>query len=441
MYGVLMDVHLNPKNRKKVLKKPRDIDRSKGLREKSIDELLELKHRGKTLGFINKIDASKLIGDEILNCSTKSLSDLRDLAKGIPLVSLFLEDGDIQILLKREQYRLGLSRFEDVDALGVRGNVSLKAKIEILRIASKIREKQLYYHNKIGKNQKAKEQDLSNIDLSSSEGIKEYLDFDLTKLREAEYMSGGRDYIKELFETKGIFVSLGTNYPGVMPVTRKEKVIGAFWVPNPYDQTHPWIFVDTKDDLDKKNDPIGRQIFSMLLMLVFYLNGNKNIYFNRSEFERNKTNGEDKLFKIVENILLPAEDLKVLYERWKNNNTGIQKNIDYEFIAGNFEYLKATPTFLLKRMKDLNLLLENHHATGKLIRDFEPIRRGKVRFTQVKCRLNFNGGEKYFVPMSQVNSFGSASEKSNALFGKNIREEKMRKYIQDTIYYIKYGKI
>ncbi len=190
--------------------------------------------------------------------------------------------------------------------------------------------------------------------MAEADIIRSFCNINLNELRSAKTMTSGREYLIDRLSEKGIFISLGTNMPGIMPHKTKEKTIGAFWVPNEYEKNAPWVFVDTKDDINKEESPIGRQIYGIVLMLVYIAYNHTNFYFNGKEFEKS-TEEEKYRHDVTSEILLPKEEML----RFK------EEDIDVKSIPQKSRELKATPTFLIKRLHDIRLIGREQYTEMK----------------------------------------------------------------------------
>lgn len=140
-------------------------------------------------------------------------------------------------------------------------------------------------------------------------------------------------------EDKGIFVSRSShNY---MPQQLGDDV--GFSGICIKDKKFPFIFLNTKDGIEKPRilEPAGRQIFTLLTMLVYIAVG-KYIYSSSGRKSANRL--EKYIFAVVGEMLIPAKDLDHLSI----------SNIDELRAASNV--YKVTPSMLLERMRELGLV-------------------------------------------------------------------------------------
>lgn len=165
--------------------------------------------------------------------------------------------------------------------------------------------------------------------------IKSILQLDLNLLRSFPKKKG-LEYIRNKAEMQGVFVSFSShNY---MPQNiNKEVEFSGICVK---DKMFPFVFINTRDgdENPKILEPDGRQIFSLLSMLVcIALN-----WFVISIKTKDKDEGiHNTVFAIVGELLIPAVDLL---------NLKLTRLDDVKEYA---EYFKVTPSMLLMRLKEL----------------------------------------------------------------------------------------
>ncbi len=405
---------------------------------------IDLFHCRKWIGKINKdilenllnLDeqneniSEKLFSDKQFKMST-TISKLKSITNKsrfpIPMNALLVDSIDD---LKRHIYKklkqLGINNFVESFPIAVREKLTIKDHIIVLKIACDLKNKQNIYYSKVGE-----PSDSISIDKISSdkkivaENIRKALGFDLNKFRSYIKISEAREYCINLFEKKGVFVSLGTNASAVMPVQTGERKIGAFWIPNEKCSINPRIFIDTKDDIQKDKDPIGRQIFGMFLMLVYYLYNYRNLYINQSEFT-NTPESENFFYEVVAEILLPKDNL---IEERENYNSD-----DFSFIKDYFKKFNVTPTFLLYSMQKYNILKSNpnelKNQIAKEIKEkFAKSKTGKVNLNYSKSELLY-AGRRYTVDILRNESRFSRKSLSYALFGKEHKKMKFEDKIK-----------
>ena len=374
-------------------------------------------------------DIKEILEKDVLEKRSVTLTKLFEVSKhiGVPVPFFLLSKFSLfKGYLDKRAKSLGLPKFNKNMYGGVRESMNTnQQKFILVKIAEEIGIKQSYY-SKIGEPEK---QQISlqnnNLDIKQcAEKIRVFYGIDIRHIRKLSKMSEIRKYLIEKLSKRDVFVSLGTDMNGIMPVQTGDKVIGAFWLKNQHESHRPWIFVDTKDDIDKHKNPIGRQNYGIILMLVFILFKHNNYHFNKQDPLTNSS--EQFYYEVAAEILLPEEEVKNI------NDYG------YKYIKKNYVKYGVTPTFLAKRFFDVGVIDESEYEVLKetIQRDM-PISKGRNKKGDVpswtKAQLNFTNSKYVSEIINNQHKFNNNWKIiSRAIFGSTSGgKRKYKKRIQD----------
>lgn len=278
-----------------------------------------------------------------------SLLELKSLAMraSVPYPLFFAprEVADMQVKDKDAELLSKLPSKEEIQ-ISSRGSWNTK---DVELIARDLGRKQEFLKNKILTNApdnsfvgfagKAYATGASNIELANQ--IRSFLNISLIWLRKLSKVEV-LNYVCKKAEENGVFVSFSSyNY---MP-QNLAKDIGLSGICIK-DKKFPFIFINTRDG---DENPLileteGRQIFTLLSMLVY-------ISLNKFVFSLKENSSKDllarRVYSIVGEVLIPEEDLKEI---------NIQS---IEELKQSSNYFKVTPSMLLERLNELNLINKN----------------------------------------------------------------------------------
>ena len=396
-------------------------------KEKTRNDVTKIivKHNGKELGKIEKSTYQEFLPKE--NIDEITLSKLNDKCKQkcLPVISMFLTLEELDKEIENDCKIKGIPCFKNKSIhIGSREEVS--EHFIFYKIALDLKNKQYNLSKRLNiiNNNDIISKNLGTASVEElANEIREKINFDINIFRKNS-RTDAREYLISILHEVGIFVSLGTNAPGVQPLKSIEP-LGAFWISNEYDPNSPWIYIDTRDDMDKKKIPIGRQIYGMVLMVVSYILNHKNVYIRQSEFRKQYIGIKKKLYDITSEILLPEKEIIKLI----NDNAS---STDYDFIINNFEILNVTPTFLLKRMVDLSLLRDFNYdkLKEKIVKKVDELsaksKKDRIRFNYTKTQMNYNN--KYYMKeiLKNRTKFPSPKMLSYALYGQEYSKAKLK---------------
>lgn len=180
-------------------------------------------------------------------------------------------------------------------------------------------------------------QQQSIVDMANA--IVSTLDLDMNKFRNYSKKEAAYEYLVTCLEEKNVIISRSRR--GVMPQTiRKELHFSGFSVKH---KKYPAIFLHSKDE-DKANDPAGRRIFTIFLLLSCMANKRFAVVSYNQNVKEPAQNIE---YITAEEILMPEDAI-----------SGIRVN-NIEEIESIADCFKVTPSMALVRLKRLGCINED----------------------------------------------------------------------------------
>jgi Zn-dependent peptidase ImmA (M78 family) len=335
-----------------------------------------------------------------------SFVDLKDLAHkaDIPYPLFFASENIVNIQNKDKEKSL----FEKLPSkiemqLNSRGRMKLE---DIELIVKDLGRKQEFLKNRVLINSslnsyvglvakkvknKATNQELADI-------IRERLCIDLSVMRKMS-KDDVLQYLCNKSEDQGVLISF-SSYDYMPQNIDKELGVSGFCIK---DKKFPYIFINNRDgDTNPKIlETAGRQIFTLVAMLVC-IAMNKFVFSTKKG--QSKSSETKKVFSIVGEILIPQKDLQ-----------NVQINT-IDDLKENARFFKVTPSMLLVRIKELNLI------DRRLVDRFREILREEIKKASAKPKrrpLQVNGYGKY-------NGIRFSKEVINAHLGGKISTEEVR---------------
>jgi Zn-dependent peptidase ImmA (M78 family) len=275
-----------------------------------------------------------------------SFSDLKDLAEkaGIPYPLFFASQRVINIQIKdkeKELYQKIPSKSEI--SLNFRGRMK-PSDIEL--IVRDLARKQEFIKKRILPATKnnlfigsvVKEMALGYTDKEIAGNIRKYFNINLDDLRKMS-KNDALNYLFKKVEDRNILISL-SSYHYMPQEISKDLYLSGFCVK---DKKFPYIFINNRDgdENPKILEPSGRQIFTLLAMLVSIGMNKFILSMKNGEI---KVSNKKKIYSIVGEILIPKNDLK---------GVAIKDIDDLKKYSTAF---KVTPSMLIVRLRELNLI-------------------------------------------------------------------------------------
>jgi len=296
-------------------------------------DLLELSPLRERASYINAITNNEI-----------SFQDLKSLAQkaDIPYPLFFAPSDKVQKQLDEKNRRI-YSKLPTKDEI----RLSSRGRIEIDEIELIIKDlgrKQEFLKKRllpesalntfVGCVAKMEKAERPNVEIASE--IRKLLQIDLTLLRSFSKQKVLR-YICRKAEERGIFISFSSyNY---MPQNiHKEVELSGICIK---DKKFPFVFINSRDgdDNPKILEPDGRQIFTVLSMLVCI---GLNRFVISTKTTKKDEGAHKKVYAIVGELLIPTKDLLGIKFDTINN------------IKESAQYFKVTPSMLLMRLRELN---------------------------------------------------------------------------------------
>ena len=257
---------------------------------------------------------------------------LRELSReaGIPYSLFFAPIEKVEEAINKNNEIIFAGIQEGPIAISSRGDIRVR---DINLIVKDIQKRQLFMsknHHETTINPILtirQQQSVPNI----AHSIIEALNLDMDKFRKYSSKDSAYNYLVSRLESNNILVSRSRK--GVMPQTIKRGLnFSGFSIKH---KKYPAIFLHSKDE-DRINDPVGRRIFTIFLLLACMANKRfATVSYNQSVEEPAK-NIE---YIVAEEILMPEEEISGIY---------IETIEELENLANLF---KVTPSMALLRLK------------------------------------------------------------------------------------------
>ncbi|MBQ3318600.1 hypothetical protein IJG76_01115 [Candidatus Saccharibacteria bacterium] len=264
-------------------------------------------------------------------------SKLRDLSReaGIPYSLFFAPIEKVEENINKNNEILFTGIQEGPIAIASRGDIRIR---DINLIVKDIQKRQLFLaknHREVVPNpilnlrQQQTSTDMANLIIKS-------LNLDMDKFRNYSSKDSAYNYLVSCLENNNIIISRSRK--GVMPQTIKPGLnFSGFSVKH---KKYPAIFLHSKDE-DRINDPAGRRIFTIFLLLACIANKRfATVSYNQSVEEP----AQNIEYIVAEEILMPEDAI---------SGTRIDNINELENIA---EFFKVTPSMALVRLKRLGCI-------------------------------------------------------------------------------------